>query len=75
MVKHSKMIECLKEIGLDGKDLLVITNLYWDQTATVRTESGVPNEFEIKKGVQKVVCYHLVFSTYTLKGYLRMWRI
>ena len=38
-VKHSKMIECLKEIGLDGKDLDIITKLFWDQTAAVRTES------------------------------------
>ena len=39
------MIGCLKEIGLDGKDLHIITELYWDQTAVVRTESGVVRKF------------------------------
>ena len=53
MVKHSKIIECLKEIGLDGKDLQIITKLYWDQTAVVHRESGVSTEFEIKKGVRQ----------------------
>ena len=47
------MIECLKEIGLDGKDLHIITTSYWDQTAAVLTESGVSNDFEIKRGVQQ----------------------
>ena len=27
-VKHENLIKCLKEIGLDGKDIRVITNLY-----------------------------------------------
>ena len=50
-LEQSKMIECLKESDLDGKDLQISTNLYWNQTAAVRTESGVSTEFEIKKGV------------------------
>ena len=68
MVKHSKMIECLKEIGLDGKDLQIITKLYWNQTAAVRTESGVSTEFEIKKGVrQGCVLSPSLFNLYTEK--------
>jgi len=30
-VKHSKMIECLSEIGVDDKELQIITKLYWEQ--------------------------------------------
>ena len=37
-VKHSKIIECLSEIGIDDKDLQIITKIYWEQTAMVRTE-------------------------------------
>ena len=50
-VKHFKMIECLSEIGIDDKDLLIISKLYWEQSASVRTESGMTSEFKIKKGV------------------------
>ena len=48
-----KMIECLLEIGIDDKDLQIITKLYWEQSACVRTESGMTSEFKIKKGVQQ----------------------
>ena len=44
------MIECLSEIGIDNKDLQIIRKLYWEQSASVRTESGMTSEFKIKKG-------------------------
>ena len=50
-VKHSKIIECLSEIGIDDKDLQIITKIYWEQTALVRTKHGITEEFQIKKGV------------------------
>ena len=34
-VKHSKMTECLKEIGVDDTELQIITKLYWEQSAVV----------------------------------------
>ena len=46
------MIECLSEIGIDDKDLQIITKLYWEQSASVRTESGMTSEFKITKGVR-----------------------
>ena len=67
-VKHSKMIECLKEIGVDDKDLQIITKLYWEQTAVVWTESGLTSEFKIKKGVrQGCVLSSSLFNLYTEK--------
>ena len=50
-VKHSKIMECLKEIGVDDTELQIITKLYWEQSAVVRTESGLTAECKIKKGV------------------------
>ena len=47
------MIECLSEIGMDDKDLQIITKLYWEQSAAVRTENGMTSEFKIKKGVRQ----------------------
>ena len=52
-IKHLKMTECCKEIGLDGEHLQIIIKLFWDQTAAIRRVSGVPKEFEIKKGVRQ----------------------
>ena len=50
-VKHSKMIECLKEIGVDDTELQIITKLYWEQSVIVRTESGLTAGCKIKRGV------------------------
>ncbi|KAG1674114.1 RNA-directed DNA polymerase from mobile element jockey [Nymphon striatum] len=30
-IHHVKLIECLQKVGVYGKDLRIITNLYWDQ--------------------------------------------
>ena len=63
------MIECLSEIGINDKDLQIITKLYWEQTATVRTENGVTKEFQIKKGVRQGCVLSQVHSTYILRKY------
>ena len=34
-VKHSKMVECLQEIGIDEEDLQIITKMHWEQSAVV----------------------------------------
>ena len=67
-VKHSKIIECLSEIGIDDKDLQIITKMYWEQTAVVRTEHGITEEFQVKKGVrQGCVLSPSLFNLYTEK--------
>ena len=71
-VKHSKSIECLSEIGIDDKDLQIITKMYWEQTEVVRTEHGITEEFQIKKGVrQRGVLSPSVFNLYTEKNIQR----
>ena len=67
-VKHFKMIKCLSEIGIDDKDLQIITKLYWEQSSSVRTESRMTSEFKIKKGVrQGCVPSPNLFNLYTEK--------
>ena len=62
------MIECLSEIGIDDKDLQIITKLYWEQSASVRTKSGMTSEFKIKKGVRHgCVLSPNLFNLYTEK--------
>ena len=67
-VKHSKLMECLKEIGIDETDLRTIAGLYWDQTAVVRTKTEFSSEFSIKRGVrQGCVLSPNLFNLYTEK--------
>ena len=67
-VKHFKMIECLSEIVIDAEDLQIISKLYWEQSASVRTESGMTSLFKTKKGVRKgCVLSPNVFNLYTEK--------
>ena len=67
-VKHFKMIECLSEIGMDDKDLQIINKLYWEQSASESTESGMTSEYKIKKGVrQGCVLLPSLFNLYTEK--------
>ena len=50
-LKDSKMTECHKEIGVDDTEIQIITKLYWEQSAVVRTESGLIAGCKIKKEV------------------------
>uniref|UniRef100_A0A8D8Y176 Craniofacial development protein 2 n=3 Tax=Cacopsylla melanoneura TaxID=428564 RepID=A0A8D8Y176_9HEMI len=52
-VKHEKMIEILKKTGIDGKDLKIISNLYWHQTASLKIEDENTDEVEILRGVRQ----------------------
>ena len=67
-VKRFKMIECLSEIEMYDKDLQIISKLYREQSASVRTENGMTSEFKIKKGVrQGCVLSPNLFNLYTEK--------
>ena len=65
-MKHGKMIGCLAEIGIDDKNLQIITKLYWEQSVAVRTEHGITLDFKTKKGVrQGCVLSSNLFNLYT----------
>ena len=52
-VDHEMIIKMLKEIGIDGKDLRLITNLYWEQRAAVRVGEGRSEWIDITRGVRQ----------------------
>ena len=65
-VNHEAMIECLKDVGIDDKDLRFITYMYWNQNAAVRTKSGLSDNIKIKRGVrQGCILSPVLFNLYT----------
>ena len=65
-VNHVKMIQCLQDIGIEGKDLRLIKNLYWSQKAFVRSANGYSAPIDIKRGVrQGCLLSPCLFNLYT----------
>ena len=50
-VDHNKLCKILKEMGIQDHLTCLLRNLYEDQEATVRTEHGRTDWFQIGKGV------------------------
>ncbi|GFN94140.1 endonuclease-reverse transcriptase [Plakobranchus ocellatus] len=48
-VRHVELFRILEKLDIDGKDLIVIRNIFWDQTASVRISDFKP----IKRGVKQ----------------------
>ena len=67
-VKHEEMARMLSQIGVDGKDIRLIVNLYWDQRAAVRVDNEKTEWVPIKRGVrQGCVLSPDIFSLYGQK--------
>ena len=49
--KHNKLFGIISGLDIDGKDLRIIRNLYWDQTAATRLDRVVSQFKPIKRGV------------------------
>ena len=50
-VDHSKLSKILQELGIPDQLTCLLRNLYAGQEATVRTECGTTDWFQIRKGV------------------------
>ena len=61
-------MQCPSEIGVDGKDIKIIRNLSWDQTASVRIMNELSDEIRIQRGViQGCIASPIRFNLYTEK--------
>ena len=52
-VKHEEIFNILENLDMDEKDLRIIKNLYWKQTAAVRMDNEVSNFQQINRGVRQ----------------------
>lgn len=65
-VQHMQLIEELGNINLDKKDITLIKNLYWNQTATVKINNTETNDIPIVRGVrQGCVLSPTLFNVYS----------
>lgn len=51
-VKHEELFQTLKETGIDGNDLQLFQELYWNQTAAIKTNGTLGNWIKIKRRSQ-----------------------
>ena len=60
------MIECLEKVGVDGRDIRIIANLYWHQKAAIRINNELSPFTSIQRGVrQGCVLSPYLFNIYT----------
>ena len=52
-VQHGYLLEMLKQLGKDGKDIRVIRNLYWEQTAVIAVETQFSQVIKIQQGIMQ----------------------
>ena len=65
-VKHVTLFEMLQELDVNGKDLELIKNLYWQQQAAVRVGQDMSDWVNIGRGVrQGCALSPELFSLYT----------
>ena len=64
-VRHADLLKILNRLDIGKKDLRVIRNLYYEQTAAVRVEDELTDWVNIKRGVrQGCVMSPVLFSLY-----------
>ena len=62
-VDHNKLWKIVKEMGIPDHLTCLLRNLHAGQEATVRTEHGTTDWFQIGKGVRQAVYCHAAYLT------------
>ena len=69
---HNKLWKILKEMGIQDHLICLLTNLYAGQEATVRTENGTTDWFQIGKGVCQACmlspCLFNLYAEYIMRN-------
>ncbi|XP_077292468.1 uncharacterized protein LOC143915631 [Arctopsyche grandis] len=65
-VEHDKLIHALNQTGIDAKDIALLKNLYWNQSAVVKVEDLETEKVGISRGVrQGCVLSPMLFNLYS----------
>ena len=64
-VEHDKLIEVLRKYEIQPENIRLISNLYWNQTAMVRTNNGESRTFKIKGVRQGCIISPILFNMYS----------
>ncbi len=52
-VKHEELLNTLMNLDINRKDIRIIQNVYWDQTACIRIDNELSNYIKIERGVRE----------------------
>ena len=65
-VKHESLVELLQSLDVAKSETMLLTNIYWKQTAAIRCGDDISEWLDIKQGVRQgcVASPHL-FVLYT----------
>ena len=67
-VKYTVLVKIMKEVDLDSRDVRIIANLYWNQTAYVNIAGNKTKETKIQRGVREgCVFLPTLFNIYSEK--------
>ena len=51
-LRHEEIMSILDSLNIDGKDLRIVRNIYWEQTAAMRIGNDLNAFQDIKRGVR-----------------------
>ena len=51
-VKHEQLVNMLDSLDIDCKDLRVVRNIYWEQTAAIKIDNEISPFIKVKRGVR-----------------------
>ena len=52
-LRHEEIMSILDSLNIDGKDLRIVRNIYWEQTAAMRIGNDLSAFQDIKRGVRQ----------------------
>ena len=65
-VNHNKLIDVLRKYEIPSEEIRIISSIYWNQVAYVRTNKGMSKQISIKKGVrQGCILSPVLFNLYS----------